>query len=255
MFWFAWLSVAALSLVATSFAQGPARRADVIFEQLDRNNGLPSPIVQALAQDGDGFLWVGTGSGVSRWDGYRFRNYQFQVGVAGALPDNDIYSMYTDPRRTLWIGTRSRGVARYDAVHDRFQTFAPPGKNQEFPTVYAMVSDGAGGLLVGSRRGIDHLDPVTGTFTPVTLEGTTGQVPVMGLARDRTGRMPDMGGDTAGRLSQRLSRRTFHPAGDLRPGDRSGLEVAVRPRRPAVDRNDCGGLGDGAFRAAGKPDS
>lgn len=172
-----------------SSAREPARRADVIFDHLDHNNGLPSPIVQALAQDGDGFLWVGTGSGVSRWDGYRFRNYQFQVGVAGSLPDNDVYSMYTDPAGTLWIGTRSGGVVRYDAAHDRFQTFTPAAKGQASPTIYAMVTDGDGGLWVASRSGLDHLDPVTGKFTAVALEGTSGGIPAMCLLRDRGGRI------------------------------------------------------------------
>lgn len=174
---------------ARNSAQEPARRADVIFEHLDHTNGLPSPIVQALAQDGEGFLWVGTGSGVSRWDGYRFRNYQVQVGVPGSLPDNDVYTMYTDPEGRLWIGTRSGGVVRYDAVHDRFVTFTPAAKGQASPTIYAMVTDGAEGLWVASRSGLYHLDPVTGRFTPVALEGTTGAVPAMCLLRDRAGRI------------------------------------------------------------------
>ncbi len=256
MFGFAWLGIAALLMVATTFAQGPARRADVIFEQLDRNNGLPSPIVQALAQDGDGFLWVGTGSGVSRWDGYRFRNYQFQVAVPGALPDNDIYSMYTDPQRTLWIGTRSRGVARYDAAHDRFQTFAAAGKNKEFPTVYAMVTDGAGGLWVGSRRGIDHLDPVTGAFTPIALEGTTSAVPVMGLARDRAGRLwagtplgvyrSDSQGahftrqEIFGTATVRVWRLLFDAAGRLWIGTTAGAWVLEPSAQQAVQIHESG---------------
>ncbi len=178
-----------LLLAAASPAQTPPRRADVIFQHLDRDNGLPSPIVQALAQDGHGFLWIGTGSGVSRWDGYRFRNYQFQAGVPGTLPDNDVYSMYTDPQGALWIGTRSRGLARYDPAHDDFQTFPLLGKDHNSPTVFAMVTDGAGGLYVASRRGVDHLDPATGKFTAVPLAGTTGPVPVECLARDREGRI------------------------------------------------------------------
>src|ERR1700739_1449091 len=95
----------ALLLAATfSFAQRSVRHADVIFDHLDRKSGLPRPIVQSVAQDGRGFLWVGSRSGVSRWDGYHFRNYQFEDDVPGPLPDNDIFSMYTDPTGTLWIG-------------------------------------------------------------------------------------------------------------------------------------------------------
>jgi diguanylate cyclase (GGDEF)-like protein len=180
----------ALLLVAScSFAQGPARHADVIFDHLDRESGLPSPIIQALAQDGHGFVWVGTGSGVSRWDGYHFRNYRVQVGVPGSLPDNNIYTLYTDPGGTLWVGTQSRGVARYDSSRDQFQTFVPPGKDKTYATVYSMVTDGAKGLWLATRKGIDHLDPATGTFTPVALEGVKGRVAAVALVRDRDGRI------------------------------------------------------------------
>jgi diguanylate cyclase (GGDEF)-like protein len=182
-------AVLALLFQVTCFAQSPAQHADVIFEHLDRNSGLPSPIVQATTQDGHGFLWVATGSGVSRWDGYHFRNYGFQVGVPGTLPDNNIYSMYTDPAGTVWIGTRSRGVVRYDSAHDRFQTFVPSGKEKNSAAVYAIMTDGAKGLLVGSRGGLNHLDPATGTFTPVTLQGAVGRIATVALVRDQAGRI------------------------------------------------------------------
>lgn len=184
------LAVCVLLFAAVSFAQtAPPRTADIVFQHIDRDDGLPSPIVQALAQDGQGFLWVGTGSGVSRWDGYRFRNYQFQMGVPGTLPDNDIYSLYTDPRGTLWIGTRSRGVARYDPAHDDFQTFVPPGRNRNFATIYSMLGDGFGGLWVGSRLGVDRLNPNTGLFTTVPIVGATRPLPVVCMVRDRSGRI------------------------------------------------------------------
>lgn len=182
-------AVGALLIAGTLFAQAPAQHADVIFQSLERDDGLPSPIVQALAQDGHGFIWVGTGSGVSRWDGYRFRNYTEQIGVHGALPDNDIYSMYTDPRGTVWVGTEARGVARYDSAHDDFDTFVPAGKEKTYDTVYAIQTDGANGLLLGTRVGLDHLDPATGSFTHVELEGAKGPVRVLSLVRDRLGQV------------------------------------------------------------------
>lgn len=46
-----------------------------IFDHLGPQNGLPNSQVNSATQDGDGFLWVGTPTGLARWDGYRFRSY------------------------------------------------------------------------------------------------------------------------------------------------------------------------------------
>src|ERR1700722_9301025 len=62
---------------------GPSRYADTVFQHLDEHDGLPTPMVMAFAEDGDGFLWVATQGGLARWDGYRFRNYEAVLGAPG----------------------------------------------------------------------------------------------------------------------------------------------------------------------------
>src|ERR1700761_4081729 len=79
-----------------SAGSNQGRYADTIFGQLTQANGLPSPAVSAFTQDADGFLWIATQSGLARWDGYHFRVYQAQLGVAGTLPDNLLQAIYTD---------------------------------------------------------------------------------------------------------------------------------------------------------------
>ena len=39
------------------------------------NSGLPYNMVNKIIQDEKGFIWFGTSSGLSRFDGTRFRNY------------------------------------------------------------------------------------------------------------------------------------------------------------------------------------
>ena len=191
----AWALCALLMLSAAKagLAQGPGGAADAVFEHLNQKNGLPAPVVQALAQDSSGFLWVATEDGISRWDGYHFRNYAMQLGVAGALPENNVFSLYSDPLGRFWIGTKSRGVVRYDPALDKFETFLPSGKEHTYKAIYSLVSDGRRGLWVGTRGGLDHLDTDTKVFTHVSMEGADKkplpQGSVQALVRDDDGRV------------------------------------------------------------------
>jgi len=50
------------------------------------NDGLPSNNVYEVIQDNDGFIWIGTDAGLSKFDGYRFENYTLNDG----LGDNEV---------------------------------------------------------------------------------------------------------------------------------------------------------------------
>ncbi len=73
-------------------------------------NGLPQNTVQALAQTQDGFLWLGTETGLVRFDGVEFQTYD--RNSSPALPGNDIRCLLATGDGALWIGTNS-GLARW----------------------------------------------------------------------------------------------------------------------------------------------
>jgi len=52
---------------------------------LTKENGLPDDNVLCLAQDADGFLWIGTDHGLCRYDGCHFTHPGARVGVEGAV--------------------------------------------------------------------------------------------------------------------------------------------------------------------------
>src|SRR5947209_2937102 len=74
----------------------------------------------AIIQDPTGYLWLGTQSGLVRWDGYHFRRYVADTGIAGSLPDSFILTLHIDVHGHLWVGTSAGGLARYDADKDSF---------------------------------------------------------------------------------------------------------------------------------------
>jgi len=139
---------------------------DTVFTHIAQNNEVPATSdVTALAEDGDGFLWVGSQLGLARWDGYHFRVYRPAAGIPDALPDNYIVALHADPKGRLWIGTNSGGLALYDRDHDRFKIYAGGAGDAHrlsHVSVNAIADDGAGGLWVGTEGGLDQLDPATG---------------------------------------------------------------------------------------------
>jgi len=132
--------------------------ANSVFQHYTQDQGLPQPTVTALAEDHDGFLWIGTQGGLARWDGYRFRNYLPNLKVAGSIPDNFITALHADAAGQLWIGTGTAGLVRYDSLKDQFVKVDGLSSAE----VTSMVDDGRGGLWIATAAGLHHLDTSSG---------------------------------------------------------------------------------------------
>src|SRR5262245_33383152 len=71
--------------------------------------GLAGSTVYSMTQDKDGFLWFGTESGVSRFDGTHFKNFTRQEG----LPDNEIIQVFADSKGRVWMVPFKKSVCYY----------------------------------------------------------------------------------------------------------------------------------------------
>src|SRR5512135_3112975 len=60
----------------------PSRNSDWVVRTWQTKDGLPQNYVYALLQTRDGYLWVGTGGGLARFDGVRFRNFGLHEGLS-----------------------------------------------------------------------------------------------------------------------------------------------------------------------------
>lgn len=61
-------------------------------------DGLPSDGVTWLIQDSRGFIWMGTFSGLCRFDGYSFINYKNDPASSNTLRNNYVRSILEDKR-------------------------------------------------------------------------------------------------------------------------------------------------------------
>src|SRR5680860_1560468 len=69
-------------------------------EEIGGRYGLNSFDISELFQDIDGFIWVGTKGGISRFDGYEFINYS----LADEFSFGQIHAIEQDSTGTLWVG-------------------------------------------------------------------------------------------------------------------------------------------------------
>ena len=69
--------------------------------------GLPQASIYAVVQTTDGRLWLGTQTGLVRFDGVRFTTIDEANGVS--LADVWVTKLIEDHGHALWIGTDGRG--------------------------------------------------------------------------------------------------------------------------------------------------
>ncbi|MCA1936973.1 MAG: histidine kinase [Asticcacaulis sp.] len=109
------------------------------FESFTQDQGLNDGEVSALAQDGDGFIWIGADSGLIRYDGVRFQHW-FNPGY--------ILDMQTAPDGCVFFRTRARLI--YRMCKGQAKAVTGPDGTSLFASSIALD---AGGRLVAVRDG------------------------------------------------------------------------------------------------------
>lgn len=94
----------------------------VMFKQLSTTEGLSNNSVRSIYRDNRGFLWVGTESGLNKYDGYSFQQY-YQNN--SDLPDDAISEIFEGPDDNVWIRTSS-GYSIYNYKTGKFDNDYKP---------------------------------------------------------------------------------------------------------------------------------
>ncbi|MBK6728904.1 MAG: EAL domain-containing protein [Xanthomonadales bacterium] len=142
-----------------------ASRAEVDgrFERLGVEQGLPNGNVTALLQDRLGFLWIGTQSGLFRFDGYQFRAYQRAPERGAGLSDGWVWALHEDADGRLWVATLDGGLNRFDPKQRRFELFRTPAPPNGPSTADARALDSdSGPLWLGGSAGLSRIDRRSG---------------------------------------------------------------------------------------------
>jgi signal transduction histidine kinase/streptogramin lyase len=173
----------ALCLVSHAFGLDPNRPLfQYVQENWNTEAKFPGGAVNAIAQTHDGYLWIGTDTGLFRFDGFNFVRVSFPSTTgASKVP---ILGLLTDASGTLWVRVQGSDVLRQK--NGKFEA-VKYGAGPLSSHVTAVSKDRNGAVLVS--------DVVDGTFrfeaedpqrvaTPQMLPGSS---PVISIAETSEG--------------------------------------------------------------------
>ena len=171
------LVVLSAVLFAAAAHESVAGGVSLRLERIGVEQGLSQATARALAQDGDGMVWIGTQDGLNRYDGYAVRVFRHDPEDPSSLADNHVTALATDAKGRLWVGTQAGGLGVYDPDRQAFRNFpVAPGRADAVAAVQVSaiqpVADGS--LWIASGRGqLQRLEPDRGVFSRIVLPADT----------------------------------------------------------------------------------
>jgi ligand-binding sensor domain-containing protein len=138
-------------LLLTFLANGPANAHPLQgLTHLHSGNGLASNVVHHIIQDHLGYLWLGTETGVHRFDGRQVTRFITSDGLGG----NEVFFIFEDSQNRLWFLTFNGVLSYYKDGQFHNPTnnpvLAQTGFNNMLTTIF---EDHQGRIWVGSLDG------------------------------------------------------------------------------------------------------
>lgn len=153
------------------------------FTLMGPEQGIPNGGIMCMAQDSDGFIWLGTESGLLRYEGGQCRKWTRKDG----LPSDNVDRLLAIPGGGLWIST-AQGLARFR--QGRIEAL-PFGPRLHFTVLQSMAMDASGHMWAATDQGLlvqthdlefqRHSHPLPGQVLAVT----SGRAGAMHVGTDR----------------------------------------------------------------------
>ena len=172
--------IAAFCLIDVAYAIDPNRAmSQYVSDHWGTEQGFPKGPLYAIAQTRDGYLWIGTESGLVRFDGWSFRLMQDPTGV---LPTTSVLGLTAPRDGSLWILLAGQILMRYrDGVFER-----PKLEEGPYTNISAISQSSQGELLV-SKMEDGTFDLHDGKFRRLATADELPRSPVISLAQTTNG--------------------------------------------------------------------
>lgn len=106
-------------LILIPFASA-ALPLDLRFRNINAGDGLSNNEINAIFKDSEGYIWIGSASGLNRYDGNDIRVFRHNPGDTTSIFNNYVEEVFEDSDRRLWI--RTAGI--YSCFDPRKESFS-----------------------------------------------------------------------------------------------------------------------------------
>ncbi len=134
--------------------EGVIKFDGVEFKHYRESDGLVSNYIQCIYRDKKGFIWIGTKKGVTRYDGYDFKNFTKNTSdPLKGLSDDDVQCI-KEYGNDLYIGTKRGGLAVFkgDGFSQRYAQNSKLSKN-----IKCLFADSKKRFWIGGDQGLAYL--------------------------------------------------------------------------------------------------
>jgi ligand-binding sensor domain-containing protein len=135
---------------------------DISFSRLPSTAALSQTRVSQITQDGDGFMWFGTQSGLNRYDGYKCKVFKHDPRQPDSLSGVFVYSLFKDDSERLWVGS-DQYLDRFDPNTETFHRIRLSTADGQKAVNFANVGQDRRGMLwLPTSDGLYGLDAASG---------------------------------------------------------------------------------------------
>ncbi|MFN8255604.1 MAG: two-component regulator propeller domain-containing protein [Bacteroidales bacterium] len=143
------------------------------FQKITINDGLSNNRVQALLRDSRGYLWIGTPTGLNRFDGLIIQNFLNVKSNSNTLLPANVQCLIEDLSGNIWIGA-SNGLFIYDRIFGSFKQYFPQYKENNLMSrgdfsVFSVMPDKQSNIWITTETGLKKLDVTTGRILQYDL--------------------------------------------------------------------------------------
>ncbi len=154
------------------FAESAQSDKMLTFEMLTNADGLSHNNVKCVFQDSKGFLWIGTNSGLNRYDGKSFLVFKNVPQDARTISSNKIFSICEDRHHNIWVATDYgfNQIIRETYQCNRYLVDTSKNAPTINNTIQGIYCDSEGNIWVKTIKAISHLNIKTGKLQSYLLE-------------------------------------------------------------------------------------